>query len=77
VEEVSQEEQEGRYLVFNATDGIYASPDAMTKAEADEFVANFKERFRQQGYYKTAMGQRIPVDGIKLEYVEYRKEQHD
>jgi hypothetical protein len=56
-----------RYLVFNATDGIYASPEAMTKAEAEQFIASFKERFRQQGYYKTAMGQRIPVDAVEFE----------
>jgi len=55
-----------RYRVFNATDGIYASPEVMSKAEAEEFIANFKETFRKLGYYLTATGLAISPDEVEL-----------
>jgi hypothetical protein len=60
---------EPMYIVFNKTDEVYASPDTMTRAEAEAFVKGFRERFRAQGYYKSCAG-RIPVDSLELEIQE-------
>lgn len=57
------------FLVFNATDGIYASPDEMTKAEAEKFVREFPRRFDRQGYYLTSSRVRIDPADVKLEIV--------
>ena len=56
-----------RYRVFNATDGIWAHPDSMTKREAERFIHEFRERFTALGYYRTATGFRIPPSEIALE----------
>lgn len=53
-----------RFIVMNETDGILASPDDFTDAEADQFIKEFPQRFERQGYYKTARGYRIPYDEI-------------
>jgi hypothetical protein len=58
-------EEKRVYEVFNETDGIPASPNLMTLAEAQAFVREFPERFKTQGYYSSAFG-RIPVDQLKL-----------
>jgi hypothetical protein len=55
-----------RYRVFNNTDGIYASEDEMHWERAGKFVEQFHERFKSQGYYRTARGQNIPVEEIRL-----------
>ena len=54
------------YRVFNDTDGIYASEDEMHWERAEEFVEQFHERFKGQGYYRTARVQNIPVEEIRL-----------
>ena len=36
-----------RYLVFNATDGVYASPESMTLEEAEQFIKEARERDRK------------------------------
>jgi hypothetical protein len=48
-----------RFLVYNLTDGVAASPGLMTLAEARSFVRDFPRRFDRQGYYLTAARQRI------------------
>jgi hypothetical protein len=55
-----------KYLIFNETDGIYASPEEFTNEEADEFIKNFPERFERQGYYKTGDGRRIDPNQVVL-----------
>jgi hypothetical protein len=30
------------YFVFNETDGLYAHPEHMTRAEAESFIAQFR-----------------------------------
>jgi hypothetical protein len=54
-----------KFLVFNRTDGVYASPDPMTRAEAERFITAFLARFEPQGYYASAEG-RIPVADVRL-----------
>ena len=60
------EVHESLYVVMNETDGIPASPDAMTYEAADKFCREFIERFAGQGYYLTAAGQRINPNEISL-----------
>ena len=55
------------YRVFNATDGVYASPDVFDTAGAEEFCSQFRRKFKMiQGYYKTADGERIDPADVKL-----------
>ena len=57
-----------RYFVFNETDGVCASPDAMTHAEAEAFLAAFHKRFEAQGYYASVKGL-IPIGELQLKLV--------
>jgi hypothetical protein len=54
------------YRVFNDTDGIYASEGEMHWERAGKFMEQFHERFKAQGYYRTALGQNIPLEQIRL-----------
>ena len=55
------------YRVFNATDGVYASPDVFDRAGAESFCASFRARFALlQGFYRTSGGTRIAPSDIKL-----------
>ncbi len=56
--------------VYNSTDGVLAWPGPMPIAEAREFVRNFPKRYERQGYYRTAMGERIPPDKVKLFFLD-------
>jgi len=62
----SPEARMKRFRVFNRTDGIPASPDSMTLQEAEAFVREFPKRYKQQGYFLTATGERIPPESVKL-----------
>lgn len=55
------------FLLWNDTDGVYASPDQFTtEAEAERFAAKFRARFAAQGYYLTADGLRISPADVEL-----------
>lgn len=54
------------YAVFNTTDGFFASPDQMTKEEAEKFVAEFAARYDRQGYYRTGKGEKINPKDVVL-----------
>lgn len=54
-------------LVWNATDGIYASPEYMTDADADKFINEFPKRFAHQGYYLTSKWERIDPSQVVLQ----------
>lgn len=55
------------YMVWNETDDIPAAPDSFgSKAEAEEFIGAFRQRFEGQGYYKTSFGTRIPPSEVEL-----------
>jgi hypothetical protein len=58
------------FLVFNKTDGIYASPNEFTKEEAEQFIKNFPKRFEFQGYYLTSNQERINPNLVELEIQE-------
>ena len=60
-----------RYVVFNYTDNIFASPDVYdTKKEAKEFIKQFRKRFDKQGYYKTNTWEKINPAHIDLEILD-------
>lgn len=66
-EEETEEEEPG-YTVFNYTDGFFASPDTFkTPKAAKEFIVNFRNQYRKQGYYSTSDRTRISPDEIELE----------
>lgn len=57
------------YKVFNATDGIPATPGSFkTREQAEQFIARFRSRFEISGYL-TANCQKIPASEIKLEII--------
>lgn len=58
------------YAIYNATDGVFGDPRTFeTEAEAAAAASEFRERFRAQGYYKTADGFRIDPAEVELEIV--------
>ena len=59
-----------RYVIWNCTDGVFAHPEPMTLAVAQEFIRQFPERYRRQGYYLTADGLRIRPQNVRLEIVD-------
>ena len=56
-----------KYTVFNKTDGFFASPDQMTKEEAEKFVKDFPMRYTEQGYYRTNTWAKIDPKDVDLE----------
>ena len=55
------------FRVFNATDGIPATPGSFrTREEAEQFIARFRARFELNGYF-TSNCERIPASEIRLE----------
>ena len=55
------------FLLWNETDGVYASPEEFkTEGEAETYAREFRKRFAAQGYYKTADGTRISPEDIEL-----------
>jgi len=57
-----------KYVVFNQTDGIMASPGSFdSKEKAEEFIKGFRERFKFQGYYFTSKMERIDPEDVELE----------
>ena len=54
------------WLIFNATDGVMAHPEAMKESEIEPFIRAFRNRFNRQGYYLTSRGFRIAPADIKL-----------
>lgn len=58
------------YGIYNATDGVFASPDSFkTRRAARAYARRFRQRFAEQGYYLTADRQRIAVEDVRLEIV--------
>jgi hypothetical protein len=55
-----------KYLIYNETDDVFASPDKMTLAEAQRFVEDFTKRYYKQGQNLTADGVRIDPEEVIL-----------
>ncbi len=60
-----------KWKVINETDGIIASPKAMTKKEAEKFIKKFADRFKLQGYYLTGNNEKINPNDIKFSIVPF------
>lgn len=60
-------DQKKIYMVFNNTDGFFASPDVMTKEEAEKFIEEFPSRYERQGYYRTNTWEKIRPEDVELE----------
>ena len=59
--------KETRYLVWNETDQVYASPGAFASSQAARaFMVEFRKRFRKQGYYLTSGWRRIDPMAVLL-----------
>ncbi|MFA6093662.1 MAG: hypothetical protein WCU88_08905 [Elusimicrobiota bacterium] len=57
--------------LFNETDEVFASPDEFkTRKAARAYAREFRQRYKAQGYYLTAGGDRIPVEALRLVVVE-------
>lgn len=60
------------YEVFNETDGIPASSHSFkTKKQAEDYIIQFRERYKRQGYYFTSNMERINPKDVKLKIVAY------
>jgi hypothetical protein len=55
-----------KYVVFNNTDGFYASPEEFTLKAAKQFVIDFPKRYTAQGYYRDGRGRRIRPEDVEL-----------
>jgi hypothetical protein len=58
-----------QYLIYNETDGIYAYPEPVSKAEGERIISELKTRYERQGYYASAQG-RIPISDLSLILIE-------
>ena len=55
------------FMLWNATDGLYASQDEFeTEAKAEAFAVRFRKRFVTQGYYLTFDRRRIAPEDVEL-----------
>jgi hypothetical protein len=55
------------FLLWNETDGVYASPDEFkTEGEAGAYAREFRRRFAAQGYDNTSDSKRISPEDIEL-----------
>jgi len=59
-----------QYQVYNDTDGILASPDMMSLKQAEQFVQDFPNRFKSQGYYQTVEGLGIDPKDVMLSIIQ-------
>ena len=57
---------ERRHGVFNHADGVWAWPFPVVLKEAEEFVNEFIQPYKRQGYYRTASGKRIRTEDVEL-----------
>ena len=58
------------YNIFNYTDNIYATNEVFkTKKQANDFIKQFRNRFKKQGYYKTNQWEQINPEHIDLEII--------
>jgi hypothetical protein len=55
------------YRVWNVTDDVPVLPDPVTEKQGRRIIAGFPGRYAQQGYYKTAEGDRIDPARVVLE----------
>jgi hypothetical protein len=58
-----------KYIVLNVTDGITASPEEFTKAQAERFVKNFPKRFKIQGYYRNNRMEKMNPNDVVLKVI--------
>lgn len=55
------------YVVWNDTDNISTHWDTFkSKKEAEKFIKEFRERFKQQGYYRDNQWNKIAPKDIQL-----------
>lgn len=60
-----------QYQVFNRTDGIFATDELFESVEsAKEFIKEFRNRFKAQGYYRDSRWNKIEPENIELEICE-------
>jgi hypothetical protein len=52
--------------VYNSTDGVLAWPGPLPISPAKEFIREFPNKYKQQGYYRTATGERIRPEDVQL-----------
>jgi len=61
---------ENGYMVFNYTDDYYASDNVFaTKKEANNFIKEFRNRYKQQGYFRDNRMNKIAIEDIDLEII--------
>lgn len=59
------------FMVFNYTDGIYATNLVFdTRKQAEQFIIDFRKRYEEQGYYRDNFWNVIPIEDIDLEIID-------
>jgi len=58
-----------KYFIFNRTDGVYAHPEPVSRAEGKRLIVMLKQRYRRQGFYASVSCGRIPVSMLELELI--------
>jgi hypothetical protein len=57
-----------KYLIYNATDNVYAYPDPVTRAEALRIIRALRAAYKRQGYYASVAGH-IPVAALRYRLI--------
>ena len=61
---------ENGYMVFNYSDEYYATDNVFaTKKEANNFIKEFRNRYKQQGYFRDNRMNKIAIEDIDLEII--------
>ena len=61
---------ENGYMVFNYSDDYYATDNVFaTKKEANNFIKEFRNRYKQQGYFRDNRMNKIAIEDIDLEII--------
>lgn len=55
-----------KFNVWNMTDKICASHNAMSSSQADQFIKSFPKRYGAQGYYRNNKGEKMNPSDVEL-----------
>lgn len=62
------------YRIFNATDGIFASPDLHTKESGLKFLKELTEKMKADNeYYLTRKKKKIPIEDVQFHFITIHK----
>lgn len=64
-----------KYVIFNDTDGIYASPIEFNNRDAAiRHIEKLRDGYRAQGYYRTNNWDKIPPEAIDYSIIKSKQD---